>query len=84
MLLAGVQDCALMRAARLALESGGDWLEIINADTDIGAKRRYNTEYGYDTQYVVQRSCGISGCSNRLVPVTVHTEYKTVDMRTIF
>lgn len=81
---AEVQDYALMRAAQLTLDNGGAWFEIINADTDADAKRRYNTEYGYDTQYVVQRSCGITGCSNRLVPVTVRTEYETVEMRTIY
>ena len=81
---AEVQDYTLMRAAQLTLDNGADWFEIINADTDADAKRRYNTEYGYDTQYVVQRSCGIAGCSNRLVPVTVRTEYETVELRTVY
>lgn len=79
-----VQDYALMRAAQVTIEHGADWFEVVTADTDKDAKRRYNTEFDYDTRYVVHRSCSATGCTNRLVPITVRTEYETVEMRTIY
>jgi len=81
---AQVQDYALMRAAQLTLENGGDWFEVITADTDADAKRRYSTETDYQTQYVVQQSCGLLGCTNRLVPVLARTKTDVVETRTIF
>jgi len=81
---AQVQDYALMRAAQLTLENGGDWFEVITADTDADAKRRYSTETDYQTQYVVQRSCGVLGCTSRLVPVLARTERDVVETRTIY
>lgn len=79
-----VQDYALMRAAQVTLENGGDWFEIVTADTDADAKRRYTTETDYQTQYAVQRSCGVLGCSSRLVPVTTRTDREVVDTRTVY
>jgi hypothetical protein len=81
---ADVQDYALMRAAEVTLANGGDWFEVVTADTDADAKRRYNIESDYDTRFVVHRSCSVAGCTSRLVPVTVRTEYETVEMRTIY
>lgn len=81
---ADVQDYALMRAAEVTLQTGGDWFEIITADTDADAKRRYDTQFGYDTRLVPYRSCGVVGCSTRFVPVTVRTEYETVETRTVY
>lgn len=79
-----VQDYALMRAAQVTLENGGDWFEVLTADTDADAKRRYTTETDYQTEYAVQRSCGPLGCSSRLVPVLTLTERPVVDTRTIY
>jgi hypothetical protein len=79
-----VHDYALMRAAQVTIENGGDWFEVVTADTDADAKRRYSIESDYDTRFVVHRSCNITGCTSRLVPVTVRTEYETVEMRTIY
>jgi hypothetical protein len=81
---ADVQDYALMRAAELTIQNGGDWFEVVNADTDADAKRRYNIESDYDTRFVVHRSCGVAGCTSRLVPITVRTDYETVEMRTVY
>ncbi len=81
---AEVQDYALMRAAQVTLENGGDWFEVIAADTDADAKRRYSTETDYQTQYAVQQSCGLLGCTNRLVPVLARTERDVMETRTIF
>ena len=81
---AEVQDYALMRAAQVTLENGADWFEIVTADTDADAKRRYNVETDYDTRFVVHRSCGVAGCSSRLVPITVRTDYETVELRTVY
>lgn len=81
---ADVQDYALMRAAELTIANGGDWFEVIDADTDADARRRYNTEFDYDTRYVVHRSCGVAGCTSRLVPIMVRTEYETVELRTVY
>ena len=47
-------------------------------------KRRYNVETDYDTRFVVHRSCGVAGCSSRLVPITVRTDYETVELRTVY
>lgn len=81
---AQVQDYALMRPAQLTLENGGDWFEVITADTDADAKRRYSTKTDYQTQYVVQQSCGLLGCINRLVPVLTRTEHDVFETQTIF
>jgi hypothetical protein len=81
---AAVQDYALMRAAQLTLENGGDWFEIVTADTDADAKRRYSTQTDYESQFAVQRSCGLLGCSSRLVPVMTRTEHDVVDTRTVY
>lgn len=79
-----VQDFALMRAAQLTLERGGDWFEVVTSDTDADAKNRYSVETDYDTRYVVQRSCGVLGCTERLVPVWMRTEHERVDERTVY
>ena len=81
---ADVQDYALMRAAQLTLENDGDWFEIVTADTDADAKRRYSTQTDYDSQFAVQQSCGLLGCSSRLVPVMTRTERDVVDNRTVY
>ncbi len=81
---AAVQDYALMRAAQLTLENGGDWFEIVTADTDADAKRRYSTHTDYESQFAVQQSCGLLGCSSRLVPVMTRTEHDVVDTRTVY
>lgn len=79
-----VQDYALMRAAQVTLENGGDWFEVVTADTDADARRRYHTEIDYRTDYAVQRSCGPLGCTSRLVPVLARTERDVVETRTIY
>ncbi|MEZ6028779.1 MAG: hypothetical protein R3C46_03415 [Hyphomonadaceae bacterium] len=79
-----VQDYALMRAAQVTLEHGGDWFEVVTADTDADAKRRYSTETDYHTDYAVQRSCGLLGCTNKLVPVMTRTEREVADTRTVY
>jgi len=79
-----VQDYALMRAAQVTLENGGDWFEVVTADTDADARRRYHTEVDYRTDYAVQRSCGPLGCTSRLVPVLARTERDVVETRTVY
>ncbi len=81
---ADVQDYALMRAAQLTLENGGDWFEIVTADTDADAKRRYSTQTDYESRFAVQQSRGLLGCSSRLVPVMTRTERDVVDTRTLY
>lgn len=79
-----VQDYALMRAAEVTLKHGGDWFEVVTADTDADARRRYHTEVDYQTNYAVQRSCGPLGCTSRLVPVLARTERDVVETRTVY
>jgi hypothetical protein len=73
-----------MRAAQLTLEQGGDWFEVVNADTDADAKRRFSTDVDYRTDYAVQRTCGVLGCTDRLVPILTRQERETVELRTVY
>lgn len=79
-----VRDYALMRAAQLALENGGQWFEIVTADTDADARRRYSTETDYITRYAVRRSCGALGCTSQLVPVLTRVEREVAETRTVY
>jgi hypothetical protein len=81
---ADVQDHALMRAAEVTLQQGGQSFEIVDSDTDADAKRRYSTETRYEPDIGFARQCGLLGCTTRAVPVMTRTERETVEERTVY
>lgn len=81
---AQVQDFALMRAAEVTLANGGQWFEVVNADTDRDLRQRSSIETDFGTDYVLTRQCGVLGCTTRAVPVLVRAERETIETRTVF
>ena len=81
---AQVQDFALMRAAEVTLANGGQWFEVVNADTDRDLRHRSSIETDFGTDYVLTRQCGLLGCTTRAVPVIVRTEHETIETRTVY
>jgi hypothetical protein len=81
---AQVQDYALMRAAQLTLERGGDWFEVAASGTDANSKNRYAIETDFGPDYALHRSCGLLGCTTQAVPVMVRRERETVETRTVY
>jgi hypothetical protein len=74
---AEVQNLALLRAAELTMEKGGDWFEVVSADTDkdVDVRERFAGR-GYTTGTAYSRDCGLLGCTTRAHPVTVaHDDY---------
>jgi hypothetical protein len=81
---AQVQDYALMRAAEVTLANGGQWFEVVNADTDKDLRHRSSIETDFGTDYVLTRQCGVLGCTTRAVPVIVRAERETIETRTVY
>ena len=67
-----VQNLALLRAAELTMEKGGDWFEIVNHVTteDLDVSTRL-ADSGFDTRSEYRRECGLLGCTTGAYPVTV-------------
>ncbi len=64
-----VKDYALLRAAELTLQHGGDWFEIANNDVDKKVRNTTIVGGGIDfpgTTQVYQR-CGLVSCSSTVV-----------------
>lgn len=82
---AQVQNLALLRAAELTMENGGDWFEIVNDETskDVDIDQRLATR-GYRTRPNVVRQCGLLGCTTRAYPVTVLEEELATTERVAF
>ncbi len=66
-----VRDKALLRAAELTLEQGGDWFEVANSETseDTSTDVRFESG-GLEPSPVVTRQCGLLGCTSRVEPAT--------------
>ena len=68
-----VRDRALLRAAELTLEQGGDWFEVTNALTSEDSDIRTRFEQrGFETEPRIVRECGLLGCTSRVTPVTTY------------
>lgn len=66
--LVEAQELALRRAAELTLERGYDTFELVSQATDADTERdRFVRGSGSDT--IVQRNCGLLGCSTSLARV---------------
>ncbi|WP_084399205.1 CC0125/CC1285 family lipoprotein [Henriciella aquimarina] len=74
-----VRDLALLRAADLTLEQDADWFEVVaNATTtDRDTRTRFENR-GFETDYELQRDCGLLGCTTRAQPVTRYGGTDTV------
>lgn len=68
-----VRDYALLRAAELTLEEGGDWFEVVAAETseDTDTRTRFENR-GFETETRIVRECGLLGCTSRAQPVTTY------------
>lgn len=75
-----VRDRALLRAAELTLEKGGDWFEITASSTneDMETRTRFE-DRGFQTETQVVRSCGLLGCTSEIRPVTTYGGTDTVE-----
>lgn len=68
-----VRDRALLRAAELTLEQGGDWFEVTNSTTSEDSDIRTRFEQrGFETEHRIVRECGLLGCTSRVTPVTTY------------
>jgi len=80
-----VQNLALLRAAELTMENGGDWFEIVNDVTteDIDVKQRL-ADSGFDTRTEFRRECGLLGCTTGAYPVTVEKSDLVTDAKVVY
>jgi hypothetical protein len=81
---ADVQDYALMRAAQLTLEKGGQWFQVVSSDTDADLRTRSSIETDFGPDYAVRRSCGLLGCTTEAVPVISRTQVERVETRKVY
>jgi hypothetical protein len=81
---ADVQDYALMRAAQLTLEKGGQWFQVVSSDTDSDLKTRTSIETDFGPEYAVRRSCGLLGCTTEAVPVMWRTQVESTETRKVY
>ncbi|MEZ5939011.1 MAG: hypothetical protein R3C52_12475 [Hyphomonadaceae bacterium] len=79
-----VQDYALMRAAELTLQEGGEWFEVVSRNTEADKKTRTSIDTDFGPDYTVTRSCGLLGCTARATPVLAKTETATRETTTLF
>lgn len=66
-----VRDYALLRAAELTMEEGGDWFEVLRSETagDTETRTRFENR-GFETRTAYRTDCGLLGCTTRAEPVT--------------
>lgn len=58
-----VKDYALLRAAELTLQNGNDWFYVVTRETDVETRDAPGASAGFERERVVDRSCGLLGCS---------------------
>lgn len=76
--VAEAQSLALRRAAELTLENGFDTFELVSKSTDSERERETSPRsLGGDT--VVQRDCGLLGCSTSVARVPSDPFYSDID-----
>ncbi|MEZ5997968.1 MAG: hypothetical protein R3B98_04680 [Hyphomonas sp.] len=82
---AEVQNLALLRAAELTMEKGGDWFEVVSGETgeDVSVKERF-AGTGYTTGTALRRSCGLLGCTTSAYPVTVASDEFSKEEETVY
>ncbi|HZD54158.1 MAG TPA: hypothetical protein VE175_13995 [Woeseiaceae bacterium] len=68
-----VKDYALFRAAELTMQEGKDWFRVVERESrSVETPTAGVSVTRHDSDYVVQRNCGLLGCSSRVRPV-MHT-----------
>lgn len=67
-----VKDYALFRAAELTMQQGKDWFQIVERESSSVEKPGGASIARHDTDYVIERNCGLLGCSSSMRPV-MHT-----------
>lgn len=70
-----VKDYALFHAAELTMQEGRHWFRVVERESRAVEKMR-PAAMRHETDYVVQRSCGLLGCSSSVRPV-MHTTVGT-------
>jgi hypothetical protein len=63
-----VKDYALFHAAELTKEQGKHWFRVVERESR-AVEKRGPAPMRHETGYVVQRSCGLLGCSSSVRPV---------------
>jgi hypothetical protein len=81
---AQVQDYALMRAAQLTLENGGQWFQVVSSDSDADLRTRTSIETDFGPEYAVRRSCGLLGCTTEAVPVMWRAQVERSETRKVY
>lgn len=82
---AEVQNLALLRAAELTMEKGGDWFEIVSSDTDkdVDVRERFAGR-DYTTGTAFSRDCDLLGSTTRAHPVTVAQDNYELQEEAVF
>lgn len=80
-----VQNLALLRAAEVTLDNGGDWFEIITDNTsgDVRTRKRL-ADQGVNTMPELRRDCGVLGCTTRGFPVSVRDSDIESETRVVY
>ncbi|KCZ48432.1 CC0125/CC1285 family lipoprotein [Hyphomonas pacifica] len=82
---AEVQNMALLRAAEVTMEHGGDWFEIVGDETsgDVKTQQRL-ADQDITTRPELRRDCGLLGCTTRGYPVDVRRSDIETETRVIY
>lgn len=75
---AKAQELALRRAAELTLEKGYDTFELVSQATDVQTERDRSVR-GSGSDTVVQRNCGLLGCSTSVARVPADPFYSDIE-----
>lgn len=68
-----VKDYALFRAAELTMQEGKDWFQVVERETRSVEQPARARIARHDTDYVIERNCGLLGCSSSMRPVMYTT-----------
>lgn len=64
------RDYALLRAARLTLEEGYDWFQVVDRETVTSHSKRADSGITYEQGRNEETRCGLLGCTTRTSPQT--------------
>jgi hypothetical protein len=67
-----VKDYALFRAAELTMQQGKDWFQVVERQATAVERPGRSSVVRHDRDYVIERNCGLLGCSSSMRPV-MHT-----------
>ena len=80
-----VQNMALLRAAEVTMENGGEWFEIVGDETsgDVRTQERL-ADNGVMSRPELRRDCGVLGCTTRGYPVDVSRSDIETETRIVY